>query len=126
MELMNGTPASKAAFLRWIKTHHPRLYDDAVHGVGMGGVLDTLNDFFSKTVDFANKAGQAYINTKMQYDLVRLNIARAKQGLMPVESLAQAQPVATTTTPSAPAGATFPTWAIIALVGLGAMLLLRR
>jgi hypothetical protein len=74
------------------------------------------------------KLAPTYIETKAQYELLKLNIARAKAGQMPVTSLPDAAGGAVATQP-APAGGfaqSLPSWAIPVGIGVVLLLLLRR
>lgn len=87
MEL-NGTPQSQAAFINWLRRKQPRAYQILIaQSAPLGDWSDTISNVFSKITDTVTKLAPTYIETKAQYELLKLNIARAKQGMMPVDSL---------------------------------------
>lgn len=132
MMQLNGTPASRAAFLHWMKTREPRVYALVMaQGNALGDWTDTISNIFTKVTDTVAKLAPTYIETKAQLELLKLNIARAKAGQMPVTSLPGAagsgggNVVATQ-----PQGGSFmdslPSWAIPAAIGVALLLFMRR
>lgn len=129
---LNGTPQSRAAFLQWFKANQPRAYALVMaRNSTLGGWSDTISNIFNKVTETVAKLAPTYIETKAQYELLKLNIARAKAGQMPLTALpngaggAAQAPVATQ-----PTGGGFmdnlPGWAIPAAIGVALLFFLRR
>lgn len=124
---LNGTPQSKAALVQWLRARHPNLFRQIVReaGVTLGDFSSTLNKIFTTVRDTVATLGPAYIQTKAEIELLKLNIARAKRGEMPLAQLPSGtvpvdQGGAVVATRGGGGG--LPSWAIP--VGIGAVLLL--
>ena len=129
MQALNGTPQSRAAFLQWMKVFQPRAYALVMaQNAALGDWSDTISNIFNKVTDTVAKLAPTYIESKAQYELLKLSIARAKQGLMPVNSLPDAAPGPVVTTQPQAGGFmdALPPWAIPAMLGLVVFLLIRR
>lgn len=128
MEL-DGTPQSRAALVYWLRAKHPRLYQQALRdaGVNLGTFADTIGKIFGTIKDTVLQLGPAYIQTKNEIELLKLNIARAKQGLNPVNSLpSDVVPAGGGGGAVADSGGGIPGWLIPVGVALLAVILLRR
>jgi hypothetical protein len=92
---MNPTVA-RAVYLNWLRTNFPDLYNDAVganaaSSAGVGGFFDTIGTTFSNVVSSVTNALPNLANTYAQYksseSLIKMNNERAKQGLVPLQSV---------------------------------------
>lgn len=117
---------SKVAFIKWIRAKHPQLYAAAMQadgGENLAGITDTVNKVVNWISDQGIKLGTAYVQGKAALDLVKLNIKRAKSGMLPANSLEEAAyPM-----PAQSAGfGGIPPWVLYAGIGLIAFMILRR
>lgn len=131
---MASAPAviqAKADFLNWLKMYRPDIYQQAMVSTSqLGGAWDWIGKAFDKAgewtkkiSDTAIKVGGAYVQGKSALDLVKANIARAKSGLPPAQTLEEAgYPYGGIPEP----GYGIPQWAIYAGLGLVAILILKR
>lgn len=120
--LKSLTPA-QYAFVKWLYDKHPNIAQKAeAHHASLGGFMDSLTSVFNNVVTQAPELMKQYVSGKTQIETLKLNLARAKQGLYPVDEgggvYAGAQPL------PAPAGVPLTAW--IAGGALLTLLLLRR
>ncbi|MGE0294707.1 MAG: hypothetical protein AB7P97_20340 [Hyphomonadaceae bacterium] len=130
---LNGTQQSQAAFIQWLRTRHPQLYAMALNDPGtLAGFSDVWNKITTGVSNIIGKASEvlpAYLQTKQQIELLKLNIARAKAGMMPVDALPASAGGAVATQPAATGGGfmdSLPPWAIPAAIGVALLLFMRR
>lgn len=77
-----------AKLIDWIRSRNPALYTrikpqiDMTKLSGMGGILDSIVGIIGKAV----KAAPAIFQTKAQINLIKVNLARAKRGLPPIDT----------------------------------------
>lgn len=81
-------------FLTWLDNKHPELYDavvlkinrhdDAKKMSGLGE--EETESFWSKVTTGLMAVGTSYLTLKNQRDAMKLNLARAEQGLPPVDA----------------------------------------
>lgn len=93
---MNGNNAKKARlqFLTWVKNRFPALYNEAISQAeilegrmqlnGLGE--DDQPTFWQKVTGGLTSLGTTYLTLKNQRDAMKLNLARAEQGLPPVDA----------------------------------------
>jgi len=124
---LNGTPQSQAAFIQWVKRKYPRYYAQAMAegNSNIGDFASGLKSIFDTIKGAVLTLGPAYIQTKSEIELLKLNIARAKAGQAPVNSLPAADSggggaVATN------GGSGLPSWAIPAAIGAVLLIFLMR
>lgn len=78
------TPA-QYAFMDWLAKTHPNLYDAAMpKGPELSGLFDSITNGFQNVVQGVSNALNTYVTGKEQLQLIKLNVARAQQGLKPV------------------------------------------
>lgn len=127
---LNGTAESRAALVYWLRQRHPNLYQQVLReaGVNLGTLSDTIGKIFGTIKDTVLQLGPAYIQTKNEIELLKLNIARAKQGLNPVNALpSNVVPAGGDTGGAAyDSGSGMPGWLIPVGVAVLAVILLRR
>jgi hypothetical protein len=79
---------SKQAFVQWVKRNDPFLYNVAakraaiVNGDGLGGLLD----MFTSLSETVTKIAPQVLQIDAQRRILKTQLARAKQGLPPLET----------------------------------------
>lgn len=130
---VSATKAQRArvTFLQWLAKNHPALYERIIgkidRPVGLSGFADSLTNVFNTVTESLPKLADTYIQTKAQYEQLRLNLERAKQGLTPIDVSGQPLPLAEPPRSDVlelPTTGISPVW--LALGAVGAVLLLRR
>lgn len=136
MATVNVATRNRAAYLAWLRTNYPHLYNEAMP-TQMGGFFDSIGNAFNNVVNNVTQALPNLANTYAQYraqeQLIRMNSERAKQGLAPLSYQngqlvdASGQPY---TQNDLSIAQTASQWGPIAIVGgvvlLGVLLLSRR
>lgn len=120
---------SKAAFIKWIKNNQPALYQAAVarQQNNLGALSDTINKVFTTVTDTVAKLGTAYVQGRAALELTKANIKRAKAGLAPANSLEELQyENAGGGGGGINIGGMTLSPVMLALIGVGAFLILRR
>jgi hypothetical protein len=115
---------AKAKFLAWLRFSQPALYSQAIaQPMALSGFWDTVTKVFDSVSNTVVKAGTAYVQGRAALDLVKANVARAKQGLAPLNSMDELN-----AQQSQPFGmfSSIPPIALYAGIGLIAFLILRR
>lgn len=124
-----NAPQVQYAFIQWLRNTYPNLYRRAMaeSGLQMGDFSDTISKVFGTIKDTVAQLAPAYIQTRAELELLKINIRRARAGQMPVNTLEEAGAGTAVTRTGAAAGfGGIPQWAIFAGIGLIALLLLRR
>lgn len=116
--ILNGTPQSQAAFINWLRTQQPRAYALIMSQPStLGDWSDTISNVFKRVTETVSKLAPVYIESKAQYELLKLNIERAKAGQMPVQTL-PGQTGGAVIDPNAQSFTSgLPSWAIPAAIG---------
>lgn len=124
----NGTNESRAALVQWVRYKYPRYYQQIVRdsGAGMGDISDAIGKFFTTITTGLSTLAPAYLQTRAEIELLKLNIQRAKQGQSPVNSLPQAADSGSAGTLTTASGNGLPSWAIPAGIGIVLLLFLMR
>lgn len=119
-------PQAQLAFVKWVQSRFPRLYRGAMEqsGLGMGDFASSISNIFDGIKNTLTEIAPAYLQTRAEYELLKLNIQRARNGETPVNSLEEGRRVATQG--SAPAASVMPVWLIPVGIGIVAFMLLRR
>jgi hypothetical protein len=92
MAALQAKIQAQGAFLQWLRANHPQAYQHALSQTGtLAGFSDTVTKIFDTVTNAAAKLGTAYVQGKAAYELLQANIKRAKAGLQPANSLAEAQ-----------------------------------
>ena len=129
MDFQVQSPQAQLAFVKWVKGRFPRLYKDALDQSGLnmqlGDFASSISSFFNGIKNTLTEIAPAYIQTKAEYELLKLNLDRARAGQMPVASLEAAQAAAAQQAQPQQAGQ-FPAWLIPVGIGIAALILLRR
>ena len=87
---------SRVLFADWLQEKHPEIYNRALRVAenskapqnnlaGMGQADTTEKSFWSKFAEAAAGLGTTYLSLKNQRDAMKINIARAEQGLPPID-----------------------------------------
>lgn len=140
---------SRAMFMTWLKQNFPNVYEQSLTRVGFHADASssanesTANDNlsglgaidWSSIADSVTKVGTAVLGLKTQQDLIQMNMQRAQQGLPPLTATESgAAPTVQTQVSLSPelqkalASNTAKGIGVgtVALLGLGAFVLLRR
>lgn len=75
--------------IKSVRQPHPLAIQNTVPSIGIAGLADSDTDksgWMDKFVGFVAGAGSTYLGLKNQRDILKLNIARAKQGLPPIDA----------------------------------------
>lgn len=116
--LKSLTPA-QYAFIRWLNQTHPSLVAAVEERrSNLHGFMDSLSSVFKQVTEQAPDLLKQYVAGKRDLEQLKLNIARAKAGQMPIEIPAVAQ------VQSATAGV--PMWAWAAGGAILVYLLMKR
>jgi len=123
-----NAPQAQYAFIQWIRNVHPNLYRRAMaqSGLTMGDFASTIKNVFGTIKDTVAELAPAYIQTRAELELLKINIARARQGLDPVYSLGGAETGGEVARTGGVIGGVIQPWMLLAGVGLLAFLFLRR
>jgi len=98
---MNKAEA-RIQFADWLKTNHPEIFQKAVNIAeqqtqkalnGLGE--DSGGSFWDKFSKAAMGIGTTYLSLKNQKDAMKINLARAQQGLPPIDAATSAPVVRT-------------------------------
>lgn len=119
---MNGA----AQFQAWLRSQHPSIYQHAMRDSPLSGVSETIANFLDRVSTTANSVASTYLEGKARLELLRLNIARARQDLAPiatVEDLAKIPPAVRAT--ASATGDSFPLLPVV-MLGVAALFLFRR
>lgn len=87
MATPNVATRNRAAYLAWLRTNFPDLWNEAT-SPQMGGFFDSIGTVFNNVVNNVTQALPNLANTYAQYraqeQLIRMNSDRARQGLGPL------------------------------------------
>lgn len=96
-----GPEKARLMFATWVKNTHPALYERVIKETavsevnGVGEAQETGKSFWQKITEGLTTIGTGYLSYKNQKDMLKLNIARAEQGLPPLDAGATAPVVRT-------------------------------
>lgn len=117
---LRSLSAAEYVFLRWLQDTHPRLYAEAeTRQKGIGGFLDSFTQVIESIQKSAPDLMNQYMKGKQDLALLKENLARAKQGDMPIQAPGIVYQ------PPANALASVPWWAW-GLMGVGVLVLVSR
>jgi hypothetical protein len=122
---MKELSASEYVFLKWLADTHPQLYQAAEERqASLAGFMDSLSTVFTNISNAAPDLLNQYVKSQADLATLKMNLARAKAGDVPVTNAGQPYPVnAPGYNPSI--FATIPLWVWLAF-GAGAIYLLVR
>jgi len=128
MDYMIQNPQAQLAFVKWVQRHFPRLYQDAMErsGLQMGDFASSISSIFNGIKDTLTQIAPAYLQTKAEYELLKLNIERARAGMTPVNSVAEAAANTAQAQAQVAQDSQFPAWLLPVGIGIVALLVLRR
>jgi hypothetical protein len=83
---------AQAAFIQWLRGNYPNLYQRAMSesGLRLGDFASAISNIFGTIKDTVAKLAPVYVQTRAEMELLKINIARAKAGQMPVNSAQEA------------------------------------
>ncbi len=131
---MKKLSVNEFLFLKWANKTSPQLFA-AVAGdprQALAGFMDSLSAGLQSFLSEAPKVYGQYLQGKQQIDAMKLNVARAKAGLAPVDPTTGQVISQYTPGYEVPPGATrnffesVPTWAWVAGGGLVLLLILKK
>ncbi len=82
---------SQIAFMNWLRLNHPNFLTQLEQDSSLGdvsSVLKSVGASFKNIVSNASGLLDQYVTSKDQLALIKINLARAKQGLPPFNSTA--------------------------------------
>lgn len=130
---------ARQQFLYWLRGAHPQLYGAAMNyalqnrGMTLGDTSSELsngatvaasNSIWDKVVEGVSKVGTAYLTYKQQQDLLKVQLERAKNGLSPIDTAEYGMGVNVGMSQATRSQIT--QWLLLAGVGIGAFMLLRK
>lgn len=84
--------ANRLLFVRWVRDNYPEAFAAATRRAiippapgTLSGIMDNLRGTFDKFLAALPNVAQTVVNTKAQIDWLKLNAARVKQGLPPLD-----------------------------------------
>jgi len=131
---------ARLQFATWLQETHPKIYSEAIqhakkYDAGLGDTEPEKKSFWQRFTEGAAALGTTYLSLKNQRDAMEMNLARAQQGLPPLD-VSSTAPVVRTQVDIDPALATrlassagegiSRTMMLMGAVALAAILLLKK
>lgn len=80
-------PTNQDLFFEWLKRFSPALYSHAMKKSGLGVSIGTsIGNFFSSALNDIKQLAPIYLQTRAQKQILDVQVARAKQGLPPLQT----------------------------------------
>jgi len=94
---------ARIEFAQWLKNNHPAIFNKAVRAaasknpnVRLGATdAEPTKSFWTKFTEAAAGLGTTFLSLKNQRDAMKLNLARAQQGLPPIDAATSAPVIRT-------------------------------